>query len=270
MRRAPFLHALALVATILCLGAGAAAAQTLYGVETNFAAPLWRSSAANGTGVATLALAAGTLPEGLAFDESHRKVYWVEAAFAGARIRRANPDGSGLETVLGGGSAFRGIALDEDGGKIYWTSSNLVEGARIRRANLDGSNVELLVDLGTTGANPRGIALDLVARRMYWADLGQGGAVRRANLDGTAPELVAAFATPYGVAVDPAAGFLYWTNYGQGNLARMAIAGGPTTTLKVGLQNPTYLALDRAGGIVYWIEAGASGQKLRRSTLVVG
>ena len=269
MRRTRAIPALAFA--FLAALAPAPAAQTLYGVETNFAAPRWRSSAANGTGVSALPLEAGTLPEGVAFDESRRKVYWVEASYAGARIRRANVDGSGVETVIAGGSAFRGIAIDEAGGRLYWTSSNLAEGARIRRANLDGSNVEVLLDLGTGGANPRGIALDVAAGRMYWADLGGGGAVRRANLDGTAPELFALVGTPYGVAIDAGAGLLYWTNYEQGNIARMPLAGGPSAKLRSGLQHPTYLALDAAGGFVYWVEAGTSaGPRLRRSTLSAG
>ena len=100
------------------------------------------------------------LPEGVAFDELHRRIYWVESRYSGARIMSASPTGRDERSSAPRRSAFRGIALDAAAGKLYWTSSNLAEGAKIRRANLDGSNVETLVDLGTAGSNPRGIALD--------------------------------------------------------------------------------------------------------------
>src|SRR5262249_29873888 len=161
---------------------------------------------------------------GVAFDEVHHKIYWVEAAFSGARILRADVNYTGVEVLVSGGSAFRGIALDVAGGKMYWTSSNLVDGAKIRRANLHGSSAEVLVDLGTTGSNPRGIALDLTAGKMYWADLGQN-MVRRANLDGSIVQDFAAVASPYGIAVDPVAGYLYWTNYFQGNIVQTPLTG---------------------------------------------
>jgi DNA-binding beta-propeller fold protein YncE len=269
VRRAPSLLAGLAALAFLAL-AGDVPAQTLYWTDTRWDAPLWNNAASNGTGVTSLPLAAGSLPEGVAFDETHRRLYWVEAAHVGARILRSNVDGSGVEAVITGGSAFRGVAIDEAAGKLYWTSSNQAEGARIRRANLDGTNVQVLLELGTTGANPRGIALDPAAGRMYWADLGLGS-IHRANLDGTNPEVLATASAPYGVAVDPAAGFLYLSLYGLGNISRMPLAGGPLTKLKTSLTNPTSLALDPAGGMIYWIEAGgATGPRLRRSSLAVG
>jgi hypothetical protein len=250
--------------------AGDVPAQTLYWTDTRWAAPLWNNAASNGTGMTSLPLAAGSLPEGVALDETRRQLYWVEAAHSGARILRSNVDGSGVAAVVTGGSAFRGVAIDEAAGKLYWTSSNQAEGARIRRANLDGTNIEVLLELGTTGANPRGIALDPAAGRMYWADLGLGS-IHRANLDGTNPEVLAVVSAAYGVAVDPAAGFLYLAHYGLGNISRMPLAGGPLTKLKPSLVNPTSLALDPAGGMIYWMEAGgAPGPRLRRSSLAVG
>jgi hypothetical protein len=260
--------AVPLAAAFVLLAAGTARAQTLYWVETNFPAPLGRSSTPLGTGVATLALVPQTLPEGIAFDESHRRIYWTEAAYSGARIQRANPDWSLVDAPVRGGSAFRGIALDEAGNAMYWTSSNQAEGSRIRRAALDGSNVEVLLELGP-GSNPRGIALDLPAGKMYWADLGLAR-IERANLDGTAREVVASVTTPWGVALDPAAGNLYWTNYELGNISRMPLAGGVATKVRSGLVNPTYLSLDRNGSMMYWIEADPAGQKLRRSSLASG
>jgi hypothetical protein len=257
------------LAALLLVVAQAAHAQSVFWVETNYAAPEAHRALADGNGLATFVLGPATLPEGLAFHEGQDKVYWVEAAWTGARILRAHPDWTGVQVLVGGGSAFRGLALDETGGKMYWTSSNLSEGAKIRRANLDGSGVQVLVDLGTAGSNPRGIALDVAGGKMYWADLGLEQ-IRRANLDGSSPETVASVVAPWGIAIDPSAAQLYWSNPRLGNITRMPLAGGPGTKVRSGLDYPTYLTLDVPGGMMYWIEAGAGGQKLRRSNLVVG
>jgi len=258
-----------LAAGLLLLFAQAARAQSVYWVEANYAAPEAHRVLNDGIGVATFALGAATQPEGLAFHEGQDKVYWVESAWNGARILRANPDWTGTEVLLAGGSAFRGLALDEAGGRMYWTSSNLSEGAKIRRANLDGSNLQVLVELGTSGSNPRGIALDVAAGKMYWADLGLGQ-IGRANLDGSSPETMASVSAPWGVALDLTAGHLYWSSHQLGNISRMPIAGGASTKVRSALAYPAYLAIDGPGGMMYWIEAGVAGQKLRRSSLVVG
>jgi hypothetical protein len=263
------MRVLAFLLVLGLLAAGPAAAQTLYWVETNHPAPFAWSAAADGSGAVGVPLGAPTLPEGVAFDESHRKIYWVESSFSGARVRRANVDWSGVEDLVRGGSSFRGIALDEVAGTMYWTSSNQVEGGKIRRANLDGSFVEVVLELGP-GANPRGIALDRAAGKMYWADAGLHE-VRRANLDGSAPELVVATQVPYGVAVDPAGGHVYWSSFQLGNISRLPIAGGPSVKVKSALEFPTHLAHDPAAATIYWIEDGSGSARLRRGpTAVVG
>jgi len=86
-----------------------------------------------------------------------------------AKIRRANLDGSQLETVVASKEfGARAIAVDPHDGKIYWTDSQLESEkivGTIRRANLDGSNVEELVTSDV--AYPNGIALDLSTGKMY-------------------------------------------------------------------------------------------------------
>ena len=236
-------------------------AQTLYWTETSFPSPYARSATSSGGSATALSLGAFTLPEGVAFDESHRKIYWVEAAWTGARVLRASPNWSNVEVLVSGQSALRGIAVDEAGGKIYWTSSNLVSGAKVRRANLDGTNVETILDL-PSGSNPRGITVDHNGGRIYFGDVGLP-AIWRANLDGSAAEPYISVAA-YDVAVDPVAGLIYWTTHTQGNIARCPIGGGGATKLKTGLGFPTALELDRANAMLYWIDS--SPPKLRRMT----
>src|SRR5690606_38579081 len=72
---------------------------------------------------------------------------------------------------------------------------------KVQRANLDGSDLEDLVTAGLV--TPRGIALDLAARKMYWIDSGND-TIKRANLDGSEVEtlLDSGLSTPEAIALE--------------------------------------------------------------------
>lgn len=123
-------------------------------------------------------------PEDIDLDLSGGKIYWTDTVTN--KIQRANLDGSNIEDLVTVGLSHPlGLTLDVAGGKIYWTNTSFWPWGgpgvdKISRANLDGTNIE---DLVTTGlAVAHGIALDVSAGKMYWAD---GGKIWRANLDGS-------------------------------------------------------------------------------------
>ncbi|QSQ19429.1 cadherin-like domain-containing protein [Pyxidicoccus parkwayensis] len=160
-------------------------------------------------------VANGGFPSGLAVDSTNRKLYWSD--FNGSRIMRAELDGSNPTQVVGGidspsaiacdvpngkvyvitynntkllrfnldgthletvasnvGGQGVGLAVDSSGGKVYYST----RGNSIYVANLDGSNITPLVTNQTT---VHGIAVDVTAGRLYWADwLGQ--AIRSSKL----------------------------------------------------------------------------------------
>ena len=74
-------------------------------------------------------------------------------------IRRANLDGSQVETIITGLEHPEGLDIDEGAGKIYWA-----EWGRIGRANLNGSQVETIGSVW--GAD---IALDVDGGKAYLA-----------------------------------------------------------------------------------------------------
>jgi DNA-binding beta-propeller fold protein YncE len=81
-------------------------------------------------------------PHGLALDLVGGKLYWAELQ----KIRRANLDGTQIETVLTvplSDPSPDTIAVDAPAGKVYWTE--FVESGRIRRANLDGTDTETVL-----------------------------------------------------------------------------------------------------------------------------
>ena len=87
---------------------------------------------------------------------------------------------AGAITVLGA-LACGPAAVAE---KAYWSVNDVA----LQRANLDGTNVEDVVP-GFT----RGIAIDTVARKIYWGQFDEVFALRRANLDGSAVEILVDF-----------------------------------------------------------------------------
>jgi len=146
-------------------------------------------------------------PFAVAVDETRGKVYWTESG-APSRIRRANVDGTSVETLIDGSidplSRSQGLALDVGAGKMYWTDADL---DRIYRANLDGTSQELLADASKVLiSDPTGIAIDPVRGKIYWADA-RLHTIQRANLDGTSPETVLGSADglsfPRDLFVDP-------------------------------------------------------------------
>jgi DNA-binding beta-propeller fold protein YncE len=242
----------------------------LYWLDTNFGAPTLNKADAVGNAIASIALGAGTLPEGLACDASGN-VYWTEAVANGARIQRAAPNFGNIETVVSGSSTNRGIAVDAADGKLYWTTSNLFLGSLVRSSTLNGGSFTTLIMLGS-GANPRGVAVDHAGGKLYWADFDQN-ALYRANLDGSGMELfqqLIAKSRPYGVAIDAATQEIFWTEYQTGRIRRELLVGGAITTVISGLANPTYLVLDPFTGQMFWSEGGAGAQSIYRGSSAGG
>ena len=254
----------------LCACAAPVAAQQLYWIDTNFSSPALNRANVDGTQAMTLALAPGTLPEGLALDNSGGRVYWAEAAWANARIMRAPTTLASTTAIVTGQSCLRGITV-APGSAVYWSSSNLSTGAALSKSTLTGTTQTTLLTLGAT-ANPRGMALDVAGNKLYYADFDQGTIVR-ANLDGTSATTIVstgAGSGPYGVVIDLVAQRLYWTEFGSGLLRRCQTDGSLVANVLSGLSNPTYVTLDRASGTLYWIEAAAGGQRIRKASTAGG
>jgi PKD domain len=92
------------------------------------------------------------------------------------------------------------------------------------------------------------MAIDPVAGKIYWANLG-GGTIRVGNLDGSGPAatLFSGESSPVGVAIDPVAGKIYWGGFGSGTIRVGNLDGsGPAATLFGSENGPTFPALLRA------------------------
>jgi hypothetical protein len=182
---------------------------------------------------------------GLDLDVYRGKIYWTmeNVGGSGTRVRRANLDGTNVETVVTvTGLTFPlGFALDVRADKVYWTEF-LTQ--KVKRANLDSTQVQELV---TSGGNVTEIALDTTNGKMYWGSC--TGPIRRANLDGTSVETVipntGGTLCASGIDLDVPAGKLYWTNENTASVHRANLDGTNIENLVTsGTPSPEHLALD--------------------------
>jgi DNA-binding beta-propeller fold protein YncE len=192
--------------------------------------------------------------DALALDTSAGKIYWVDSDSA---IKRANLDGTLVETVLNNLPSPYGIALDVAGGKMYWTNQS--GNPKIQRADFDGGNMVTLVN--GSGCCTAGIALDVAGSRMYWVDGYYNGNIVRANLDGSNSQNIATTTgIPTGIALDTGAGKVYWSEYGNGNddfIRRANLDGSNVEALlshASGLETPQHIALDVDNGKMYFAD----------------
>ena len=216
-------------------------------------------------------------PVGIALDMSGGKIYltdrdrYLHRDHAGKNsIRRANLDGTNIETLVTGGPTVKeGITLDSAGGKMYWVEwGDSIDADKIQRANLDGTNVEDLVtgffvENPNHDVGPIDIALDLSQGKMYWTNCGEGK-IQRANLDGTNIEdLVTGLECPHHIELNFSDGKMFWTDWSAGKIQRADFNGTYLEDIVVGLDGPAGIALDILNSKIYWAERGSG--KIQRA-----
>ena len=123
-----------------------------------------------------------TSPTDIAVNTEDGRLYWTE--FSG-RIRRVNPDGTGLDTLVPDIGSPYGITVA--GRKIYWAEEVDERQGKIQRANFNGTNIETLA---TGQGLPTGISVDTTAGKVYWTN-SLLGEIQRTDLSGGEVEVVA-------------------------------------------------------------------------------
>ncbi len=256
----------------LSLGLSAAAATKVLAIPTGYiywsdtGTDLIERSDLNGLDRQTVV--SGLLnPAGVHLTVSGEKVYWCEQTPTRV-IRRANLDGSGVETVgtmpTGNPAFVYDLAVDQVRAKIYWNW-----GSNIMRANLNGTGQETVY---TGSGLPFGVALDTSAGMIYWTERlsGYTGCVRKANLDGTAVQTLVTTGPNsllYDLDLDLAGGRIYWVNVHPNvttTIDSSNLDGSGTTVLveKYGLSD---IVIDRLNRKMYWTDT--SQDRIQRADL---
>ncbi len=201
---------------------------------------------ADGSGTPVTCLTIAEDVRGTVVDPEGGKIYWLERSTN--RLRRANLNCSGAESLSSDLSNPDRLALDASANKLYWTENGGTN--RIQRANLDGSNIVTVL----SGLNlPVGVAVDSANGFLYWTEQESPG-VWRATLSGANKTKIIpldANSLPLDIAVDAARGRIYWINNTQGAIYTATLAGG-NPTLWLNLPDPRYVLVDPNTGQVYW------------------
>ncbi len=146
-------------------------------------------------------------PDSIALDLVNGKIYWTEALSrvrsgpnigVDGAIKRANLDGSDVETLVTDLREPQGINLDIENGKMYWSNWTPID--KIQRANLDGTDVE---DIAPGRGGLEGIVLFFEIGKMYFTDFGVRK-ILRSNFDGSDIEeiITTGLSTPISIVLD--------------------------------------------------------------------
>ncbi len=196
-------------------------------------------------------------------------VYWVDSG--AGKVECADSDGTNRRAIAASERGVTGIAADRVNSKLYWTclpsgpsDVPLYDGA-IRRSNLDGSNVETLVSFSPSDAFAWQIAVDPVARRLFWISLSWdelnagtcSGRIVRAGLDGKHPvTILSGLCDPTDLTLDGSTGtastYVYWTSEDPGSISRARVDGTGVVTLVAGVPAAESVAVDPDEGRMYW------------------
>ncbi|XP_021351873.1 prolow-density lipoprotein receptor-related protein 1-like isoform X3 [Mizuhopecten yessoensis] len=127
---------------------------------------------------------------------------------------------------------------------------------RTRRSSLD-LKAQLPVKFVDLVADPQGIAVDWVAKRIYWTDAGTR-TVEMTDYDGVRKITVVSSGLdqPYSIAVAPEAGKLFWTDRGfPPKIETSNLDGsGRKDLVKDDIVWPNGLAIDQANHRLYWTD----------------
>jgi len=186
-------------------------------------------------------------PRSLTLDAGNGKIYWGNQLLD--TIQSADLDGSNIQDLLRIKRVMpESFTITVGGNKIYWTNLDWeTKSSNIQRSDLDGSNPE---DIITGLRGPKGIALDLIERKIYWIE--GSDKIQRANLNGSNVEdIVTGLIDSNGLALDIAAGKMYWTawdlNTDTGKIQRANLNGSKVRDVITGLGDLWGIALEIPG-----------------------
>ena len=201
--------------------------------------------------------------------EPASKLYWTEAGTG--TIRRADPGGSNIETLLTGIGHLGGILLDRSVQNaslrvyrsMYWAD---LETNTIRRANLDGSNIETLV----TGESGSIIAFALKESwgAIYWTEMNWDSfttILKGADLDGNYVGVVKEIEGRINFALDPISeneGF-YFSRWESNTISYGFHDEEP---ISLGMEGGAgSIAVDTSADMLYWLDKRT--RSIRRANL---
>ncbi|KAF6104569.1 LDL receptor related protein 4 [Phyllostomus discolor] len=184
----------------------------------------------------------------LDYDSVDGKVYYTDVFLD--VIRRADLNGSNMETVIGQGlKTTDGLAVDWVARNLYWTDTgrNTIEASR-----LDGSCRKVLVNNSLD--EPRAIAVFPRKGYLFWTDWGHIAKIERANLDGSERKVLinTDLGWPNGLTLDYDTRRIYWVDAHLDRIESADLNGKLRQILVSHVSHP--FALTQQDRWIYWTD----------------
>uniref|UniRef100_A0A8D0BEN1 Low-density lipoprotein receptor-related protein 4 n=1 Tax=Salvator merianae TaxID=96440 RepID=A0A8D0BEN1_SALMN len=184
----------------------------------------------------------------LDYDSVDGKIYYTDVFLD--VIRRADLNGSNMETVIGQGlKTTDGLAVDWVARNLYWTDTgrNTIEVAR-----LDGSCRKVLINSSLD--EPRAIAVFPRKGYLFWTDWGHVAKIERANLDGSDRKILinTDLGWPNGLTLDYDTRRIYWVDAHLDRIESADLNGKLRQVLVNQVSHP--FALTQQDRWLYWTD----------------
>uniref|UniRef100_A0A8C9STY0 Low-density lipoprotein receptor-related protein 4 n=1 Tax=Scleropages formosus TaxID=113540 RepID=A0A8C9STY0_SCLFO len=184
----------------------------------------------------------------LDYDSVEGKVYYTDVSLD--VIRRANLNGSNMETVISQGlKTTDGLAVDWVARNMYWTDTgrNTIEVAR-----LDGSSRKVLINNSLD--EPRAIAVFPSKGYLFWTDWGHIAKIERAHLDGSDRKVLinTDLGWPNGLTLDYDTRRIFWVDAHLDRIESSDLNGKLRQILVSPVSHP--FALTQQDRWIYWTD----------------
>jgi len=191
-------------------------------------------------------------------DYDGQKLYWAEADVndGPSTIKKANLDGSGVETIVADAAPSSGLGLDLNTRKIYFSGDN---NTTIKRADLDGSNVETIIT-DNTAKFAISITVSATLGKIFYFSNPDNAAttVYSANLDGSEIQSLLTRNSNndgWGVSVDEKNEKLFYTQASTDEIYKMNLDGTDSELIldeANGVNGIANIAVDTSTDAIYW------------------
>ncbi|XP_072034176.1 low-density lipoprotein receptor-related protein 4-like [Amphiura filiformis] len=182
------------------------------------------------------------------FYSAEEKIYFTDVYHD--EIRRANYNGSNVETVVSKLGTSDGIAIDWMAKNLYWTDT---DNNKIEVARLDGAARKTIIENNLD--EPRAIALFPASGYLFWSDWGHNPKIERSYFDGTNRKTLVSsnLMWPNGLTVDYASQMIYWTDAHMDKI-ETANLDGKNRQLLSSLNTHHSFGLTLYGYRLYWTD----------------
>ncbi|XP_050433383.1 low-density lipoprotein receptor-related protein 1 isoform X2 [Adelges cooleyi] len=162
----------------------------------------------------------------------------------------------GTENSMIANNLTNAVAVDYDFAEnCYYWSDVTNQGSTIKRLCKDKSSERLH---GPAIYSPDGIAVDWIAKNLYWCDKGKD-TIEVSKLNGHFRKVLInkGLQEPRAISLDPIRGYMYWTDWGEvPHIGKAGMDGSePRVILNESLGWPNALALSLATEELFWADA---------------